>query len=394
MDNRGKRVNDSGEPGEYIWLRYGTQLSANGRSYTVEMNIPMPIGASEETREQLLREADAGMNQVANHVEKRVAQLLQRVQTQGKVPSPAPPAARPAPQPRPASLPAPQTGPQPLQSADTHVRENTPETASSPTQPAPKETASVPSARHIGASMPSTPAMGDNSNLSLQQFIGYIRENMGLNPKQAMDLLKIKTLTGVNLREAVEQLQKIAGPESAAANEMEQRARETVPTATPPTRQNSGPLSATSSRPIEMARNSATPNVERVRTVNENDHAYTSFDEEVEPGEANEQEDELEDFDFPRELTAQERVQARNKIDNLREHRGATQSNPARQQVLLNVVDSQIGAEQLQDLLVGVWNVTTLKKLKVDQVEALISWAKEDDFVLEVEAVLAILEED
>ena len=35
-----------------------------------------------------------------------------------------------------------------------------------------------------------------------------------------------------------------------------------------------------------------------------------------------------------------------------------------------------------------------MKKLKVDQVEALISWAKEDDFVSEVEAVLILLEEE
>jgi hypothetical protein len=58
------------------------------------------------------------------------------------------------------------------------------------------------------------------------------------------------------------------------------------------------------------------------------------------------------------------------------------------------VVDTQINADQLQDLIAGVWNVTTIKKLKVDQVEELISWAKEDDFVSEVEAVLAMLEED
>jgi hypothetical protein len=392
MDNRGNTFNDSGEPGEYIWLRYGTQLSVNGRSYTVEMNVPMPIGASEETREQLLREADAGMNQVADHVENRVAQLLQRVQSQGKVPSPAP-AARSAPQTRPASLPAPQTGPQPLQSASTRARENTPE-ASALAQPAQKEAVSLPPIRHIGASMPSTPAMGDSSNLSLQQFIGYIRENMGLNPKQAMDLLKIKTLTGVNLRDAVEQLQRIVKPDSAATAEIEQRANDTVAASTPPARQNSGPLSATSSRPIEMARSSAHPNTERARTVNEDEHAYATFDEEVEPGDNNELEDELEDFDFPRELTVQERVQARSKIDNLREHRGAAPSSPGRQQVLLNVVDTQINAEQLQDLIAGVWNVTTIKKLKVDQVEELISWAKEDDFVSEVEAVLAMLEED
>jgi hypothetical protein len=144
----------------------------------------------------------------------------------------------------------------------------------------------------------------------------------------------------------------------------------------------------------EAARASAHPNIERARTVSEEDPIY-AFDEEVEPGESRDDlEDDLEDFDFPRELTAQERVQARSKLDNLREHRGATQSNAARQQVLMNVVDSQISAQQLQDLIAGAWNVTSIKKLKVDQAEALISWAKEDDFVSEVEAVLAIMEEE
>ncbi len=385
MDNRGNKVADYGGAGEYIWLRYGTQVNANGRSYTIEMNIPMPIGASEEVREQLLREADAGMSQVAGHVENRVAQLLQRAQTtQGKVPVPPAPSARSTPQPRPASLPAPQTGPQPLQSAATRAHEDMLE----PVNQQPVMT--VPPTRlNIGASMPSIPAMGDSSNLSLQQFIGYIRENMGLNPKQAMDLLKIKTLTGVNLREAVEQLQKLVNQES--ANQGEQRGRETGSTAPSPVRQNSGPLAATASRQSEPARSAGYPNGERTRVISEEEPSY-AFEEEVGPGE--DREDELEDFDFPRELTAQERVQARNKLDNLRESRGATQSNQARQQVLTNIVDSQITPEQLQDLVAGVWNVTNVRKLKVDQVEALISWAKEDDFISEVEAVLAILEEE
>ncbi len=405
MDARGKKLSDFEEPGAYIWLHYGTQLTVNGRSYTIEMNVPMPIGASEETREQLLREADAGMNQVASHVENRVAQLLQRVQpTQGKIPAPAQ-TPKPAPRPQPASVPAPLTGPQPLQPAPTRARENTLEPVSSAqyvqnaqntqnTQNVQKEPVNVPPTRpNIGASMPSTPALGDSSNLSLQQFIGYIRENMGLSPKQAMDLLKIKTLTGVNLRDAVEQLQKLVGHDSPSATESEQRARETISSATSPTRQNAGPLSATSSRPSETARASVHPGVERARTVSEEDPIY-AFDEEVEPGENHELEEDLEDLDFPREFTAQERVRARSKLDNLREHRGATQSNPARQQALMNVVDLQISAEQLQDLMTGAWNVTSIKKLKVDQVEALISWAKEDDFMSEVEAVLAILEEE
>jgi hypothetical protein len=383
MDNRGNKLEDYGGAGEYIWLRYGTQVNVNGRSYTIEMNIPMPIGANEEVREQLLREADAGMNQVASHVENRVAQLLQRVQPmQGKVPVPAP-SARSTPQTRPASLPAPQTGPQPLQATSARAREDMLEVMDQPV-------VSVPPTRlNIGASMPSIPAMGDSSNLSLQQFIGYIRENMGLNPKQAMDILKIKTLSGVNLRDAVEQLQKIVNHES--ATQAEQRGRETVSTAPAPSRQNSGPLTATSSKQLEPTRAAVYPNAERSKVVGEEEPLY-AFDEEVEPGEN--REDDLEDFDFPRELTAQERVQARSKLDNLRESRGATQSNQARQQALTNVVDTQITGEQLQDLVAGVWNVTTVRKLKVDQVEALISWAKEDDFVSEVEAVLAILEEE
>jgi hypothetical protein len=384
MDGRGNKFGASGGSGEYIWLHYGTQVNVNGRSYTVEMNVPMPIGASEEVREQLLREADAGMNQVAIHVENRVAQLLQRVQTgQGKLPTPAP-VVRSAPQTRPASVPAPQTGPQPLQSTSAaRAREDMPE-------PADQATVTVPPTRlNIGASMPSIPAMGDSSNLSLQQFIGYIRENMGLNPKQAMDLLKIKTLSGVNLREAVEQLQKIVNNES--ATQAEQRGREAISTTPSPARQNSGSLAAPSSQHLEAARVSAYPNAERGRVVGEEEPLY-AFNEEVEPDEN--REDDLEDFDFPRELTAQERVQARSKLDSLRESRGPTQSNQARQQALMNVVDSQISAEQLQDLIAGVWNVTTVKKLKVDQVEVLISWAKEDDFMSEVEAVLAILEEE
>jgi hypothetical protein len=46
----------------------------------------------------------------------------------------------------------------------------------------------------------------------------------------------------------------------------------------------------------------------------------------------------------------------------------------------------------LQRLTQSVWGVTGVKKLKVEQVEALISWAKEDYFVEEVEAVLALID--
>ena len=402
MNSRMNRSEGIGESGDHIWLRYGTQFTLNGRTHTIEMSIPMPIGADEETREQLLREADAGMHQLSEHVENRVALMLQRAQpNQGKLPTPTP-LARSSPQTRPASIPAQQTGPQPLQPARSYegaeplapvarTREKEPEAA-----PAQESVAAAPITRSdIGASMPSIPPGESGGNLSLQQFIGYIRENMGLSPKQAMDILKIKSLSGVNLREALEHLQKTTLQENAAPTSAPAKAQESTPAPRPA----SSPVPVRNTPPAPpptlSSLKSPAREAERGGRGDLNEHSPTyhpAFDEEVDP---NEDEDlvDLDDLDLPRELSAQERVQARKKIDSMRETRGATVSSPGRLQVLSNVANSQISPEQMQELIEGVWGVNSVKKLKVDQAEMLISWAKEDDFVSEVEAVLTILEE-
>src|SRR5437016_12008425 len=62
----------------YIWLQYTTQFSTGGRTHTIEMGIPVPVGASAELREQLIREAEMGMDQLSRRVESRVSQMLQR----------------------------------------------------------------------------------------------------------------------------------------------------------------------------------------------------------------------------------------------------------------------------------------------------------------------------
>ena len=118
------------------------------------------------------------------------------------------------------------------------------------------------------------------------------------------------------------------------------------------------------------------------------------FDEEEDP----ETEEELEDLHLPSaftaERTAKELEYARSKINELRESQGASVASPKRLQALGNVIGDQISQEQLQNLIDGIWSVSALKKLKMDQVEALISWAKQDDFIEEAEAALAVLEED
>ena len=61
-----------------IWLRYSMQFTTGGRAHTIEMEIPVPVGASAEQREQLIREAEAGIEQLYRQIEKRGAGRIQQ----------------------------------------------------------------------------------------------------------------------------------------------------------------------------------------------------------------------------------------------------------------------------------------------------------------------------
>src|SRR5256714_10498303 len=221
--------------GTHIWLRYATQFTVGERTHTIEMGIPVPIGASAETRERLFREAEAGIDQLASHIESRVAQAQQRhmpmssaqnissssspkspvsATTSASVSkpssSPAPPPAPPPAPTREAALSVPQAG-SPQRSPSSEVSER-------------KDVPVPPTRQSIGASMPSTPGIpGDTSeSLKLPQFIQVIKDSLGLTPKQAMDLLHVKALSGLNLREAFEQLQQIVDQEAPGTSSSQQ----------------------------------------------------------------------------------------------------------------------------------------------------------------------------
>jgi hypothetical protein len=361
----------SEKAGEHIWLRYATQFSMGGRTYTVEMGIPMPIGVSAEQREQLLREADAGMNQLSMHVEQRVTQMLQRA------PQRATPATTPAP--NSAASPVIPASPQAITLSTT----SSPQVREADSQ---KEAIVPPTRPNVAASMPHTPVSGDTSStLSLPQFIQHVKESMGLTPKQAMELLKVKTLTGVNLRDALEQLQSLVNHSTnvpAETIQFEERAAKSTD------QQN---LPSASRSPAGAKITSIEQHREMVSTVG--DRHPSAFDEEIDV-EEDQKEAELQDLDLLGELTPQQRVRARDLLDKFHESRGPTVASSGRLQALNNVIGSQINSEQLQQLAQGIWGATSIKKLKVDQVEVLISWAKEDDFLPDVEAVLAVLEEE
>ena len=399
MDGAMNKSDGSDRTGSHIWLRYATQFTMNGRSVTVEMGIPVPLGASAETREQLICEAEEGMEQLSSHIEGRVGSMVQRIQqaSQGSAakqpatrpantPTSAPPTAKPqTPQPQP-SQPAQSTPP--TQSAST--RETTPAASQ-------EKEAAIPSTRmNVGASMPKMPATGDTAgNLSLPQFIQIIKDSLGLTPKQAMELLRVKSLTGLNLRDKLEELQSLTSSETADDPEPLQLPRGDTPSRSGerlPTNSGSRPPV----NPPDQPKSNIVPISKKVpfeeiphAVIRETPPSYPAFDEELD-------DEEIEFADEPEypQLEEHEREIAQAVLSRLREARGSGTASPSRLTAMNNVIGGQISDQQLQQLIQGVWEVNSTKKLKNDQVEALVYWGKDDNFIEEAELVLALLEED
>lgn len=378
--------------GGYITYRHAVQLTAGGQTHTLEVAIPIPLGADEEMRAQLLREAEAGMSQLAEQVRRRFSQSARQEQAaQSSVPTPT---AATKPVSRPAAAPAPQTSTQPLQT-----------TARSTERPAPvrKETVVPPARPSVGASMPATPPSSNNTGemMTIPDFVKYIRERFNLLPNQAMALLGVKSLSGLNLREEALRLETLVAQQSTNGKENNAKLGQNEAQATRPAARSvpaSAPAAPSDSASLPAKKSEDPPAEEASITVREERPVYI-FDEEIGSDDEEELNDELEDLEDieeeENELNPAVQSMAEDILKKLRDLRGATTVSPSRIQVLNNVVVSQIDDQRLHALIEGVWGVTAPKRLKVDQVEELISWAKtEDDFVNQVDAVLALIEEE
>jgi hypothetical protein len=389
-----------GGNGGYIQYRHSLQLTVGGHSHTLEVEIPIPVGADDETRVELLREAEVGMRQLADQVRRGFSQSVQREQTaqaSGSMPT-----SIPKPATRPASIPAPQTPTQPLPSSASRVSE----TGSERSAPAKREVVVPPTRPSVGASMPAAPLSSNvGGTLAIGDFVKIVKEELGLTSSQAMALLGVKSLSGLNLRDELRRLQILVaqgatpGGNNARTGRTEEQTARPAPASVPSPAPAAAPVRSTVSNPVDERRESFEP--EDRLPVREERPVYV-FDEEVGPDDDEEPQDELDDLE---DLTEEDEEEdelspvmqgiAEDRLKKLRELRGATTVSPSRIQVLNNVVISQIGDERLRTLIEGVWGVTVPKKLKVDQVEELISWAKsEDDFVNQVDAVLALVEEE
>jgi len=239
-----------------------------------------------------------------------------------------------------------------------------------------------------------------------------------------MDLLHVKALSGLNLREAFEQLQQIVAQETTSTSPTSQQSTEVSPNTTKaevktpldnetsrpglasitPIRGDSvthppdkAPAPASSPAMSSSAPDSKIPGIKEIThaVVREMPPAF-AFDEEIDlDADAEIDLNEDTEMEFLPDLTDQERAIAEDISSKLKEARGSSAASDTRLKVLNNVINEQISNEQLLQLIQGVWGVTALKKLKNDQVEALISWAKAaDDFITEADIVLAVLQEE
>src|SRR5258708_7671813 len=411
--SRDKPTGTDGTP--YIWLRYTTQFTTGGRTHTIEMGIPIPVGASAEVREQLIREAEMGMEQLSRRVESRVSQMLQR-------------SSRPPETVRRKECSTIRQAQAPQQGSAAGMPATAGTQPASPAPPQQPAAAPVRQGQSVAANMPVTPGIqGDNMKLS--QFLQVIRETWELSPKEAMDILHVKNLNGMNYREALRELQVRLGEKAGNTNASLQAKNRPVSSqpkpasSTPPVslarpggeaargtqattggekaglREVKGPTQSAAATPAPAKPTAPTPPVRpapgalagpahipvipiRDEMVREAPKVF-KFDEEDE-------EIEEEEGRKSEEQTAIARI----KLDELKEVRGAAAASPGRLMVLQNVLNSQISDEQLQRIIQSAWGATSVKKLKVDQVEALISWAKEDFFLDEVEAVLDLIDEE
>ncbi len=429
----------------YIWLRYSTQFTTGGRSHTIAMDIPVPVGASAEERELLIREAEAGIEQMYRQIEKRNQRPLPSdaskpqaaVQRSGgyQPQQPAPPDVRPT---APAAPVRPAAQVQPPQSQQPAIRTPAHE-APQPISLQEKREATdapAPARGSIGSEMPLThnlngPASG---NMKLGEFIQIIRNTWGLAPKDAMELLQVKTLNNMNLRDLLRQLEPLAqqrvestpkntaspprpvvapAPASSAQRPSAPVSSTTMRSepprprpvtqaqpqqaAAPTTSQSRSPAPLSSNAPAKLPGTATAPPLAgpsnipvfplKENTLREAPRSYKFDEEEEEMEEPGGDTDTGED----EEQTGMSDALARIKIDELRDIRGTAPVSPQRLTVLHNLLDSQISERQLQQLIQGLWSIDADKKLKQDHVEALISWGKEDYFDDEVRAVLAVL---
>lgn len=404
---------DARDP-NHIWLRQSITFSVNGQTRTLELALPLRPGATPEEVDALLDEADAGMRRLSQRLDAHLAEVTGAASVAPVAPatSPAPaaaatphasrnaappPAAQPMPQARAAAQPASAEHPTPRAAA----------ASAQPVQPA------QPAVAHSTEPAPASAG----PDLTRPEFLAAVGA-LGLDARTVMERLNVRSLNGLNLREALELLRRQAVREGGATGGA---------TADP---QPAPPAASAASMPAPIGR--------------------ARFDEEDEADEADEADDSLDfelsypdpddlpgDEDFgdmgdeaftPREAppttlpaashaptgplnddvpdlddllapstaptpapapdSAPDRAHA--VIVSLRTAHPGGQPTAQQRMAYRNIVVDQLGEAKANSVARAVWSLTP-DKLGPEQYDALIRWGKQDTFAEEVEEALTLL---
>lgn len=441
-------ANDTG----HIWLRQTVTFTVDGQTRTLEIGIPVPRDATAQDVEALLEVSDAGMDALSRRLDTRIAELLdggphvdasalpapaqESTSANGHVP-PEPVAAQPA-------LAADQPVARPRDTrdtGDTHApTPRAPERETRPTLPQPaaatpeRPGAAQPQQRpEPPRAKPPVAAPATSAEMTRPEFLSAAAE-LGLNPRLAMDRLGVRSLEGLNLREALESLRRqLLGASSHAEPE-------------PDPEPDVAPKPSTEASPTAMSSAASRFEEEDDETI------FYALDEDDEDGELIEDEfapaptgnganpvasddalDELDDDDDEIDLDdvpdlspppvpararatsagrktasaaretsapAQDvvsaskasgaRTQALRQIGKLRSATGGGTASDYQRNAYRNIVENELGRSRAVALVRGLWR-TTADHLTAGQLDALIRWGKEEVFAEEAEQVLAAL---
>ncbi|MEO7000533.1 MAG: hypothetical protein ABI068_01855 [Ktedonobacterales bacterium] len=206
-----------------IWLRQSITFTVDGQTRTLEIALPLRPGASAAEIETLLDEAEAAMRRLTQRLNTRVAEILTTpmAPTDSAAIAPATPSAPPSmpesterttpapaiatPRPTSPSAPARPTFTSAPERAAISDAEQAPVAPNRSAPRTPAAQSARPPAPPAATAVPAAPA--PTTDLSRPEFLAETA-NLGLTPKQVMERLNVRSLNGLNLREALEALRR------------------------------------------------------------------------------------------------------------------------------------------------------------------------------------------
>jgi hypothetical protein len=202
----------------------------------------------------------------------------------------------------------------------------------------------------------------------VKDFIATVSTELGLNPKQAMEKLNVKSLAGLNLREALEMLRRQALGSASRA----------------PT-----PAPAEQSAPPPVASLPTTPPHYFDEEDSEFDVTY-HVDDETDLSDL----ESVPDFDAIPSAKAVEAGEARGRalqiVGQMRKASGGGAATSMQKSAYRNIIQNELGEPDARALVQGLWKAPA-ERLGAEQLDALLNWGKRETFGEEAQLVLAAL---